>query len=127
MVGAMMQKAVIHGLAMGRLCPPGRRGTLDTCRNRVVRSGSLEWGPLFILPGVTLAGPSVNLHGGGAPGNGSGASPEPPLPPRTVAAPDAAVAASPAPSAVLNASSRQAQALRLARDSASAFVEKCPD
>ncbi len=77
--------------------------------------------------GVTLAGPSVNLHGGGMPGNGSGASPEPPLAPRPVVAPDAAVASSSAPAGARRASSRQAQALRLARDSASAFVEKCPD
>lgn len=88
-----------------------------------VGASFIEIGP----GGVTLAGPSVNLHGGGMPGNGSGASPEPPLAPRTVAAPDAAVAASPAPSGTRRAASRQAQALRLARDSASALVEKCPD
>ncbi len=76
--------------------------------------------------GVTIMGPSISLNqGGGPPGSGSGASPDRPRSPRAAA--DDGAAPRPAAQPVAAGRSRQASALRQARDSASAFVEKCPD
>ncbi len=77
--------------------------------------------------GVTLAGASVSINGGGAPGSGSGASPEPPRPPRAAVSSDGGGKRPSAPPPDPGSLSRQAQALRRARDGASAFVEQCPD
>lgn len=77
--------------------------------------------------GVTLAGASVSVNGGGVPGSGSGANPEPPRPPRAAVSSEGAgkkLAATPPDAGSV---SRQAQALRRARDGASAFVEQCPE
>lgn len=92
---------------------------------------TLKVGGSFVeigVGGVTIVGPSVSLsEGGGSPGGGAGASPEKPRAPRMAGA-AAGETARPAGRPVrAGGMSRQARALRQARDSASAFVEKCPD
>ena len=105
----------------------GTRLVLEAGAQLTLKVGGsfVEIGP----EGVTIAGPSVRLDegGGSQAGSGAGSSPEKPRAPRAVGAMDGAVAIPAATPARPGAMSRQARALRQARDSASAFVEKCPE
>ncbi len=91
---------------------------------------SLKVGASFVdigPAGVNISGPMVGINSGGSAGSGSGASPEAPQPPREATSSGAGQAApalaSPPPTTPL---SPLAQALSVAREQMSAFVERCP-
>ena len=104
----------------------GSRLVLEAGAQLTLKVGGsfIEIGP----GGVTISGPSLSLNdGGGSAGSGSGARPEKPRAPRSAAAAEGQADRPVSQSGQGGTVSRQAQALRQARASASAFVAHCPE